>query len=34
MDEYLDALSLKLDEETLKGVEKIYMSCRNPCWSD
>lgn len=34
MDEYLGALSMKLDEETLQGVEKIYMSCRNPSWSD
>lgn len=34
MDEYLDALAIKLDEETLEEVEKIYRSNRNPQWTD
>lgn len=34
MDEYLDALAIKLDEETFEEIEKIYRSNRNPQWTD
>ena len=34
MDEYLDAIGMPLDEETLEEIEKIYISNRNPSWSD
>ena len=34
MDEYLDALALKLDKETLQAIEAIHMEDRNPSWSD
>lgn len=34
MDEYLGAIGLPLDEETLAEVENIHMSNRCPQWMD
>ena len=34
MDEYLGAIGLELDEETLLEIEAIHMEDRNPSWSD
>jgi hypothetical protein len=34
MDEYLDAIGMPLDDETLQEVERIHRENRNPEWKD